>query len=387
MAKSIRDGFSQLDSALARIAKEPRYLENDRARFDRTPSPIASPKPESGTTTEPDSPVSDTGTQQTGDEEKISEFINTHYVSCPEKQFQDLVNDEKVYLRMSDYRTAWVGEEEMRMASMYDIEYDEKAKETIKQQWIEQGIWRYEWSPRSSKGYSVGAPWEHEIPEWEILVAENHRWVSGHERRKRTLEKIRRDQEASRPLQMFLYQVNQERMRILTRRKAAARNIAETTKVHVENAEREAWKDPENTDLIEELAAAREEAEAAEVEAGAVEAETEAEHIDLNSVAYELVKKSWIRRNIWMEEWTLLPGQKWRHEYAITDFLDGSDREIYLRDQKWESSLLGRKTDGLKLIEANEGQPTPKLIPAKFRRQAEKAPDPVLEVAPFPISE
>ena len=43
MAKSIRDGFSQLDSALARIAKEPRYLENDRARFDRTPSPIASP--------------------------------------------------------------------------------------------------------------------------------------------------------------------------------------------------------------------------------------------------------------------------------------------------------------------------------------------------------
>ena len=385
MAQSIRDGFRELDSALARISKEPRHLEDSRARFDRTPSPIASPKLESGTTTEPDSPVSDADIQETWDREKISKFINTHYVSCPEKQFQDLVNDEKVYLRMSDYRTAWVGEEEMRMTAMYDVENDAKAKETIKQQWIEQGIWRHEWS--RTEDYPIDAPWEHEIPLSEIEVAEKYRTFFVPQRLQRTKEKMRHNHEASRPLPMFLYQVNQERQRILPRRQAAARNKAVAAQNLAEKAEWEAAKDPENADLVEKLDAARKEAEDAEAEAKAVEAETEAEHIDLNSVAYELVKKSWIRRHIWMDEWTLLPGQKWRHEYSITDFLDGDDLKTYVAEQKLESSLLGRKTDGLKLIEANKDQPTPKLILAKFRRQTYKAPPLVPEVTPFPISE
>ncbi|OAQ65929.1 hypothetical protein VFPPC_07555 [Pochonia chlamydosporia 170] len=40
-------------------------------------------------------------------------------------------------------------------------------------------------------------------------------------------------------------------------------------------------------------------------------------NLDVNTVAYQNVKKDWKRRNIWDNEWDILPGASWKHERPV----------------------------------------------------------------------
>lgn len=102
--------------------------------------------------------------------------------------------------------------------------------------------------------------------------------------------KQERNREASRPLPMFLYQVNQARRRILEAQRALSQGPHE---VYFE--------------------------------------EEEDFNTDINSKAYEIVKKAWIRRIIWTKEWTILPGLAWRHEQPYVDLMDESDIDDPIR--------------------------------------------------------
>lgn len=378
MAQSIRDGLLDLHSALDRMAKEPQDLEKDRERFNRSPSPIPSPKSLSGTTTQSGSPGPDSTDTlpQAEHREKILGFINTHYNSCPSKQFSDLVEDEKVHIRISDYRRVWIGEAKTRTRIMYDTEHDELAKERVKQQWIEQGIWREGWSYANSQRPYVDGGWKHEMALSEVEDEEctdyGPLFPLPNARPKRPIEQVRHDCEASRPLPMFLYQVSLERKRILECRRAVARERALAKRSRVEDAQTKALYNPGDTALAEEAIAILKAAKLAEAVEDSVDAETEADHIDLNSIAYARVRSAWIRRNIWMDEWIALPGRSWRHEYMVTDFLDGSDLEDFLEDQRWETKMQGQKTRDLKRFEERRGLPTRGLIPAKYRKPATK---------------
>ncbi|KAK7753391.1 hypothetical protein SLS62_004681 [Diatrype stigma] len=135
--------------------------------------------------------------------------------------------------------------------------------------------------------------------------------------------KQERNREASRPLPMFLYQVDQARRRILETQQAL-------------------FQGPHEACFEEE----------------------EDFNTDINSKAYEIVKKAWIRRNIWTAEWTILPGLAWRHEQPYVDLMDESDMDNPIK--------IGRdNTDELR-VEKGEREKEKKEKEKKEKEKREK---------------
>ncbi|KAI1185500.1 hypothetical protein F5B17DRAFT_407758 [Nemania serpens] len=50
---------------------------------------------------------------------------------------------------------------------------------------------------------------------------------------------------------------------------------------------------------------------------------------DINTKAYEAIKKTWIRRGIWNMKWGILPGMSWRHEQPLEKMLREEFGEEY----------------------------------------------------------
>ena len=392
MAQSIGDGSAVLDSTLARIAQEPYRLEIDRNRFNRTPPPIAPPISQSGETTDPGSPVSESAVREEELKWKIQDIRRIHFNTTPGWQFSNLVEEEKVHIELTDLGTAWRGEEYIRKTITVHHKHDQRTRETVKKQWIEQGIWKDEWS-RFLLGDDRGGFWGHEEPpsKYDVLrpvdptqhqVDKNpSRLFCGPQPKPATVA-VKLNREASRPIRMFFYQIKQERKRILERRRTVAEDKAIVKKKNVKDLELLAIQKYGDQEILEALAIERDLAEEAEAEAKAANEETEDDHIDLNSQAYERVKESWIRRNIWMEEWTVLPGRTWKHEYPFSDFLDGSDLQDYLEEEDSVVNMLGLKEERDLYMQEHKGKfrrgpkKPPGLIPASRRRSVIRRPHP-----------
>lgn len=161
------------------------------------------------------------------------------------------------------------------------------AREEVKKQWIEQGIWNDKWkNPRAKWRWKHEEPLELESesetdPEFDYhdLLAPNFEF--GKRKRPKSAEQLReiverrrireRDRELSRPYYQFIYQVSKERERLQAESRPETPNARDSP--------------------------------------------------DINTKAYETVKELWIERSIWDRKWGILPGMNWRHEQPIDEFL------------------------------------------------------------------
>ncbi|KAI1414395.1 hypothetical protein F5Y13DRAFT_188052 [Hypoxylon sp. FL1857] len=159
------------------------------------------------------------------------------------------------------------------------------AGDNVKNRWIEQGIWNDKWKSMAD------GPWKHEEPlesesewkantnkepdpgTWDPLTEDGRR--TGQSRSKTALRrKVTKasERDTSRPFRQFEYQVSKARERI-------------------------------------------------EHELNVGDDHAGAPH-DINTRAYESVKKKWIEHRIWDEAWGVLPGYVWKHERPLEEFLD-----------------------------------------------------------------
>lgn len=311
----------QVVEALERLRDDPQQLAHERNRlYDEPPPPYS----ESGETTEPPTPVPEppSAVDKTYQREMR---LEAHYKSTPINQFESQAKRERERLehQLSEKRFG------RRQTLPWDNSLDLKAnsENNIRSRWVEQGIWGDDWgpawpknskpmttkwlhegggpfqSPNDPRGSWPGARWGHEEPDPEpdYSGSESESESSPEqekERRpvmgifdpgyrppkpprppcRRPIRVIQtalgplpqypipvptvRNPEASRPYPQFVYQISKEREWIKDEMAHAAPGSA----------------------------------------------------IDLDAVAYESVKKNWIKDGVWHPEWDDQPGRAWKHE-------------------------------------------------------------------------
>ncbi|KAH7309164.1 hypothetical protein B0I35DRAFT_482891 [Stachybotrys elegans] len=175
---------------------------------------------------------------------------------------------------------------------------EEKAKVSVKEDWVEQGIWRVEWERAGMPG--SGDKWRHEeepskiydkiMPQQRELSAPLNTFPAIQRRGKRlaqfgqlpsqrVLDKIRdaqaladEEHNASRPINQFLHEVSKTKKRIKADR---------------------SYEMDEHSDFL------------------------------INTSAYDVVRVRWEELKLWNAIWCTLPGEKWNHEYSIQELREG----------------------------------------------------------------
>ncbi|KAH9906052.1 hypothetical protein F4778DRAFT_728625 [Xylariomycetidae sp. FL2044] len=159
------------------------------------------------------------------------------------------------------------------------IEYAERAVSIVLAEWQNQGIWDSNWEI-DANGIADDMGWKHEArkPSGKGFTSDSTSNSSGfHPSPTESLfpqEKGEFQSEASRPINMFLFQLAQERQRL-------SQQIS---------SQDEDW--------------------------FAVTGH------NINSTAYSRVKERWIRWHIWDADWSTLPGMVWRHELGLSEWLE-----------------------------------------------------------------
>jgi hypothetical protein len=278
MDSSIAKEFHKAQRRLAGLAEDPLQLDQERQRFNRTPPPHT-PYP-SALTTLSMSPRALNREQLRRQERRIKLGLEAE-ASTPSEQFSAQIEEER--------RRIWVADPGANWINIYggDTTFREQAREIVKNRWVEQGIWNNKWNV-----FAFGR-WKHEEPlelepepklKVDIEVEPSNPIFSFfgmgaqprlnpskiEDERQRQFEERRavreREREASRPYYQFLYQVSKERERV--------------------EAER-----GEEIDPIR----------------------------NINTIAYDNVKRTWVKRKIWNLKWGTLPGMSWKHEEPIED--------------------------------------------------------------------
>lgn len=201
-------------------------------------------------------------------QERLVELTREHRASLPYHQFADQDAEERTRLQ-----NAFV-----------PVDIAATAYETVKNRWIEQGIWNNNWNALADGVWKHQEPLEQEPESGTDSKAESlprpsssptsqtqpeprRRPKSEDERRRIAERRVVRERErqASRPYYQFVYQISRERER-----------IEEETKN---------W--------------------------GGAEA------AGINTRAYGNVKDTWVKRGIWNRKWGILPGMTWKHEEPL----------------------------------------------------------------------
>ncbi|KAI9855801.1 MAG: hypothetical protein M1813_009610 [Trichoglossum hirsutum] len=274
MADTLRgDGLARAQRILAGLERDPQRLDRARIRFGDSPPPYTSDR--SGTTTRSQSPDPPSEEQRRRQERRIQLGLEAD-ASRPDKQFSHQINEEEERVfeaSLNGIRRVPVGSDPRTIA-----------REKVKKLWVEQGIWNNKWDQ-----FAYGR-WKHEEPlelESESETGSEaglsppifsfsqkpqpkpRQPKSGDEKRRiaerRALRE--REREASRPYHQFVYQISKERERI------------------------------------------QEESENGEG----------ADAADINTRAYENVKNTWTKREIWNGRWGILPGMSWKHEEPLEE--------------------------------------------------------------------
>jgi hypothetical protein len=269
------DGLARAQRALAGLEGDPLRLDRERQRFSQSPLRyISNP---SGTTTRSASPIPPSEERR---QQQRMQLAGECEASEPRNQFSTQVEEERRRTWNADPSTNW---RELTLADLYT--FKEEASETVKKRWVEQGIWNDKWNK-----FAFGR-WKHEEPLELESGSETDskaglspplfppfprsqpkpRWPKSDDDKRRTVERrvIReREREASRPYHQFVYQISKERERI---QESANGEGADTA--------------------------------------------------DINTRAYENVKKTWTKRGIWNKRWGVLPGMSWKHEQPFEEMV------------------------------------------------------------------
>ncbi|KAI1377867.1 hypothetical protein F4677DRAFT_413750 [Hypoxylon crocopeplum] len=183
--------------------------------------------------------------------------------STPKRQFEDLILEEMDQIWESDPRAKgridkdWHVNAIIRGGWLYD-----QARQEVKAQWIEQGIWKDSWE-HGGDGPLWDDKWKHE--ERVGLVTDGDSNQQGARFRPKWKAEVIRQHDASRPINQFIYQVESEYKRL------------------------------------------------------AGEGNLSAAAANINTRAWKKVRDRWISRQIWDEEWGTLPGMIWMHEKPLAD--------------------------------------------------------------------
>ncbi|CAL8578054.1 hypothetical protein XPA_003856 [Xanthoria parietina] len=257
---------------LETLADDPEQLDRARRRFSVSPPFHKSPTPSSTAFNTPTPPTA----SEIQEEADLKERQRRQH-SRPDRQWHKQISHEK----------EWLFQAEAKVGVQLPVgtEYEKLAAEMVKKRWEEQGIWNDRWDTLTDW---CAWRWKHEEADTESESESIHKTGSGPclpslfkqtttppspvAKAKPQLtpteieqhEKLDRDREASRPINQFLYELARQR------------------------------------DLISGEPALQQAAVSAP--------------LDINTKAYEAVKSSWVRDNVWDAEWGILPGMTWMHE-------------------------------------------------------------------------
>ena len=272
MADSIRgDGLSRAQRALTELERNPVRLHGARRRFNDSPPPYTSGR--SGTTTRSVSPGAPSERQRRREQRRM-QLAEEYEASRPYNQFSAHVDEERKRIWNMNTRSN-------RPETPPGFDFLEQARETVKRRWVKQGIWNNNWTE-----FAYGN-WKHEEPLFsesestdnsesrtstalfsfpkQPKTDDNKRWNADRQVAQE------REREASRPFHQFVFQLSEERESITELRDG--KNVAHSA--------------------------------------------------DINTKAYENVKRTWIRRKIWNQRWGIMPGMCWKHEERLEE--EGTD--------------------------------------------------------------
>jgi hypothetical protein len=254
-----------LIEALGALARNPELLDRARARFGEPPRGwgVPSASPTRSPTPEPEDLDPNIKAERLR-EGLLQRLRERYYASVPHYQFQAQVDEEED--RLPRYVRPY-----KLPPGIKDLK--EHARANVQMRWVEQGIWRKEWDGMPM----LPGPWKHQMPRPER--AQGPPMSDGAAR----LEE--RSREASRPYHQFIYQVSLERDRIKDDLTNLTRSLS-----------------PDRMDSI--LLAISRPPLAEDEPPGAREGMPP----DINTIAYERVKSTWMSRRIWNPKWGVLPG-------------------------------------------------------------------------------
>jgi hypothetical protein len=263
----------RIHRALDRFEMDPVGLDRARVRFSQSPPAYASNP--SGTTTRTTSPVLHSDLEQLRAQRQTQLEIERQ-ASLPYEQFSYENGQEMEWLfeaHRKRIQSLPPGEDVYQIAS-----------KNVKARWIERGIWNDNWNDMASGRWKHEEPLELESetetdtevehPPRPSLFGMTRQQVqpkprllkSAHDRRQIAERRVvrERQREASRPYHHFVHQVSTER---------------ECNEDEMSDGLGAGVRPP-----------------------------------DINTRAYENVKKVWIKRGIWNTRWGILPGMSWKHE-------------------------------------------------------------------------
>ncbi len=292
MADTVRgDGLVRAERALAALIEDPQRLDRAIRRFSSSPPSYTSHQ--SHNSTLPQSPDPPSEEHQSREERQVQLYLE-RMASLPYEQFaaQGLEEQERIF-EADQNRTCRVP---------VGTNYSTLAQENVKKRWVEQGIWNKKWNSMAEGRWKHQEPLEVECesetdsdtePQATLFSffpkkaeAKSRRSKNDEEKRQIAERQAaqKREREASRPVYQFFYQVSKERERI-------------------------------------------------QDESGVEEATVPAP-ADINTRAYENVKRTWIKRGIWNRKWGILPGMTWKHEEPLGKELADDNAPVH-------ASLLG----------------------------------------------
>ncbi|XXH01399.1 MSH2 protein [Hypoxylon texense] len=288
--------------------------------------------------------------------------IMWHDRSLPKYQFADLILEEMGRIWDADPRSQ--GRKDRRLHVNPRIRggwlYDQ-AREEVQAQWVEQGIWKDSWQ-HMELGPPYTDSWKHEIPPPSLYNDDDTATTNPHlpsAARTRPMWRAEqaRQREASRPINMFLYQVTNECERLADYVKAEAATAAAAA---AETA-------GDNTNDQDD--------QAGQVQAHPVLQDPARAAGDINTRAYERVRARWTARRIWDDGWGVLPGMAWRHEGTLPVEGEGEGGEGEGEGEGEESETIAKET-GERLMrdkEAREGVlPLPRPAADETGEEGEK---------------
>ncbi|KAJ8127744.1 hypothetical protein O1611_g5892 [Lasiodiplodia mahajangana] len=272
------DGLIKAHNALAVLAEDPQRLERMRERFDKSP-PLYRSYSSLPTTRSAGTPPSELEQRRAW---RKMEIFSEHIASFPSNQFKDQIDEERqrIYQKMHPTHPP-------PQAGGLATPIKRLAVETVKSRWIEQGMWKDEWTDVTKQNFTSTVAgitifdhdkprgrWKHEEPlgsETELEAGSTAEAKGSEEIRKiaERLHVLEREREASRPYHQFLWQVSEERERI---------------------RDEQGFSGAPAEDLA-----------------------------DVNTRAYEAVKSRWVKWTLWHHKWGVLPGMWWKHERSLEE--------------------------------------------------------------------
>ena len=309
MADLIRGaGLVQADTALAASAEDPEQVDRARGRFSESPPSYRSHLSHNSARSQSPNPPNE---EEQRREDWKWQLIKEHEASFPYTQLRAQINEENDRIIKAD-------ETRIRFLPV-GMNIYELADKNIKERWFEQGIWNEKWEKRSVWRWKHEEPFEPESESEPNSEAEDcglfqfsRAGVKKEPRRPKSDEELRRiaerrplrerEREGSRPLNQFVYQVSKEREWIQDVINAPKYFAMDSNDIYMQTVlqalARSGW--PHN-----ELAVRT----------------NIPDPPDINTMAYETVKKTWMKRGLWNKKWGILPGMAWKHEQPLEEML------------------------------------------------------------------